>query len=180
MRGGSNRIPTKLHELRGTNRASRERHTPEVKALKRRAPRWLSPGAKDVWRYMVGCFPDGLLGNTDLPALAMMCTHVSVAIEAAKVVCDEGIMVSDGDHKLPDGTADRRKHPALQVLRDNSAAFKSYASLFGLTPVDRGRLDLPAPPASDLLERILSMSDEQLETMKGESDDERRAGETVG
>jgi P27 family predicted phage terminase small subunit len=38
-----------------------------------------------------------------------------------------------------------RKHPALQVLRDNSGAFRAYAAEFGMTPSSRSRVRADAP-----------------------------------
>lgn len=80
----------------------------------------------------------GLLTEIDLPAFQMMATHFGVAVAAAEVIRAEGIMTQD-EHGL------ERKHPALQVLRDNSGAFRAYAAEFGMTPSSRSRVQGAEP-----------------------------------
>jgi phage terminase small subunit len=41
------------------------------------------------------------------------------------------------------------KHPALQVLRDNSSAFRECLSRMGMTPVDIGKIDAADAPDPD-------------------------------
>jgi P27 family predicted phage terminase small subunit len=122
--------------------------------LKCRAPRWLSADAKRAWRYLVNRWPAGVLGDVDLPALALLCSHLGVAMEAAKAVSTDGILVDDPDH-----AGAKRKNPALQILRDNSMAFRSYAAAFGLTPADRARLSIPEPEVEDLETTLRRLTD---------------------
>jgi P27 family predicted phage terminase small subunit len=140
-----------MKKLRGTAKPSRGHNDPVAAPLKCRAPRWLSADAKRAWRYLVTRLPAGVLGDVDLPALALMCTHLAVAMEAAKIVAREGILVDDPDHAEA-----KRKNPALQILRDNSLAFRGYAAVFGLTPADRSRLSVPPAPVADEMERYLA------------------------
>ena len=150
-RGGQNALPAAVKKLRGTAKPGREHNEPVATPLRCRAPRWLSKDAKAAWRYLVNRLPAGVLGDVDLPALALMCTHLAVAMEAAKTVAREGVLVTDPDH-----AGAMRKHPALQVLRDNSLAFRGYAAVFGLTPADRARLSVPPAPVADEMERYLA------------------------
>jgi P27 family predicted phage terminase small subunit len=78
-----------------------------------------------------------LLTGVDVPAFRLMAEHYAFAVQAAREL-----------HALGDLTVEGRegpkKHPLVQVLRDNSQLFKSYAAEFGLTPSSRTRLQLPA------------------------------------
>jgi len=52
-----------------------------------------------------------------------------------------------------------RKHPLLQVLRDNSTAFRMYAAEFGLTPSSRSRLQIrPVAEQPSLAEQLFNMA----------------------
>ncbi len=64
-----------------------------------------------------------------------MLFHYVTAQEVAEVIRKDGTMTTD-ERGLP------RKHPLLQVLRENSQSFKAYAAEFGLTPSARARLNL--------------------------------------
>jgi P27 family predicted phage terminase small subunit len=85
--------------------------------------------------------------DADRAALELMSVHYSIAWRAAEVVQREGLMLKNAF-----GWA---KHPLLQVLRDNSTAFKSYAAEFGLTPSSRSRISVPEPKEFDQLEMEL-------------------------
>jgi P27 family predicted phage terminase small subunit len=91
----------------------------------------------------------GLLTDADQAALELMSVHYSIAWRAAEIVTREGLMLKNAF-----GWA---KHPLLQVLRDNSTAFKSYAAEFGLTPSSRSRISVPEPLDDDRERRQLEM-----------------------
>ena len=140
MQGGHNRLPAKIKELRGTLRPDRDRPGEPSVPIKARCPRWLSADGKRVWRYLVPrLVAVGVLHEGDLPALAAMCAHYGTMLEAARVLERDGLLIEDKAH----GTW--RKNPAAQILRESSAAFRSYAAAFGLTPLDRERL-MPVQP----------------------------------
>lgn len=104
-----------------------------------RIPYRLLPKARRFWLENAGRMSDlGLLTEIDLPAFQMMATHYAVAVQAAETIRAEGIMATD-EHGLD------RKHPALQVLRDNSGAFRAYAAEFGMTPSSRSRVRSNVP-----------------------------------
>lgn len=155
-RGGHNRKPTVLKLLSGAARPDRIKNEPRPRSLAPPCPRWLPPAAKRAWRDLAPRLERlGVLTEVDGPAFAMMVTHYALAAEAAKVLREEGLLVSDPEHKAADGSVPKRKHPALQILRDHSAAFRAYAAAFGLTPADRGRISVPAPDEPDEYEEFL-------------------------
>ena len=148
--GGQNRLPEALRRLRGTARRDRGAIPATGGLVRARCPGWLSPDAKKVWRYLAPRL-GGVLRETDLPALALMCAHYSAALAAARALERDGLLVKDPEH-----AGVLRKHPAAQLLRDASAAFRSYASTFGLTPLDRARLAQPEPEPKDPMAEFLA------------------------
>ena len=67
---------------------------------------------------------------------ALMCAANRVLVEDGPTVKDERGLV--------------RKHPAHQVMRENSQAFRQYADRFGMNPKARDKLSLPPEPLESL------------------------------
>lgn len=100
----------------------------------RRMPRGLSPRAQELWHRLADDMADlGMFSDVDIPAFMLMAEHYAVARAALAIVTEDGMTVVDEN-----GLA--RKHPLLQVFRDNSTAFRAYATEFGMTPSSRARL----------------------------------------
>lgn len=76
-----------------------------------------------------------ILTGIDGAAFRLMSEHYALAVRAA--------MELHGDSLTVEGRDGPKKNPLVQVLRDQSAAFKSYATEFGMTPSARARLQLP-------------------------------------
>jgi len=128
---------------------------PGKRKLKKREPRpkisaEISPVEIDrrahefIAEYLPQLQAMGIFTDADQAALELMSVHYSIAWRAAEIVIKEGLMLKNAF-----GWA---KHPLLQVLRDNSTAFKSYAAEFGLTPSARSRISVPEPKEFDQLE----------------------------
>jgi len=77
-----------------------------------------------------------ILTGVDAAAFRLMAEHYALAVRAAVELRGEDSLTVEGR----DGP---KKNPLVQVLRDQSAAFKSYATEFGMTPSARARLQLP-------------------------------------
>jgi P27 family predicted phage terminase small subunit len=88
-----------------------------------------------------------VVGDVDLPALELMALHYSLAWRAAEIIKEQGLITIDA-------FGGKHKHPMLQVMKDNSSAYKSFAAEFGLTPSSRTRLQTPDLPDEDQLERV--------------------------
>jgi len=73
----------------------------------------------------------GLSKRADHPALMLMAMHYSLAMKAFS---EMESLTRDDENGVT------RKHPLLQVIRDSSEMFKSYAAEFGMTPVSRERI----------------------------------------
>ena len=88
-----------------------------------------------------------VLTDIDLGAFELMCTHYAIARLAAERIKREGLL--------------RRgvKHPLLQVWRDNSKMFLSYAGLFGMTPSDRTRIHIEEAEQLSLADLLFADAD---------------------
>jgi P27 family predicted phage terminase small subunit len=86
--------------------------------------------------------------DVDQAAFELMSVHYAMAWRAAEIVQTQGIVLKDKFGQL-------HKHPALQILRDNSAMFKAYAAEFGMTPSARSRIQVPLPDEATQLEMEL-------------------------
>jgi P27 family predicted phage terminase small subunit len=157
-RRGPKPKPTKLKELAGNPGKRRlNKSEPKPKALppakvakvakKRQDP--LADGLTDFYaRYGKKLRDLGVLTEVDEAAFDMMAVHWSLAREVAQIVRKDGVRVKD-ENGLD------RKHPLLQVLRDNSAAFRQYAAEFGMTPSSRSALHVEPPAKEKTLAEML-------------------------
>lgn len=136
-----------------------ERVVPAMpRGLPRRAQRFWKSHAEKLERL-------GLLTAVDGPAFTLMALHYAVALEALEII-QQGLAGQAGEDGTLEGAimgglmavdenGAMRKHPLLQVWRENSAAFRQYAMQFGLTPASRGRLSIPDPAVEDDYEAFL-------------------------
>lgn len=149
---GPKPLPTKIKVLQGTVRPEDlKRSQPKPTPIAPKCPSWLPKETRRLWKELAPQLEElRLLTVLDGHTFAIMLMHLSFAIEAAKRIKAEGIVAED-ERGLP------RKHPLVQVLRDNSQAFKQYAAEFGLTPSARSRLDLAdaKDPNDDLKKKYL-------------------------
>ena len=137
MRGRTPK-PTELKRRAGNpgkRTLPEEPRGPQLAAMPR-APRGMGKEAQWLWRTLGPVLVEmGVLTRADLPAFRMLCLHWGLALQAWAKLQSEGTTTED-ERGLP------RKHPLLQVWRDNSRAWREYAAHFGLTPAARARLGL--------------------------------------
>jgi len=136
--------PTEMKRLAGNpGKRPLNESEPKPKPLQPHKPTHMMPAAARFWREHVPRLVElGVATEVDGPALAMMATHWALAWEANKTLKQDGLVVLD-ERGL------ERKHPLLQVLRDNSAAFRMYAGQYGLTASARVKLSVPEPEEGD-------------------------------
>ena len=149
--------PTAVRELRGDpgkrGRPAGEEPRPEPAAPK--MPRGLPREARAFWRrYAEGLARLGLLTEVDTPAFTMLALHWQVCQDAMKEMTKSGQagvleLTTEDDDGL------ERKHPLLQVLRDNSSAFLRYAAHFGMSPSARAGMRVEPPAVADPYETFL-------------------------
>lgn len=131
----------------------------------------------------------GVLTEGDAAALELMSLHYALAMEALEVMTldatrgyeralEKLLGTEDGDKAIGEKAKKRgkreaeemrmlvvderglsRKHPLLQVWRENSTAFRQYAVEFGLTPSARGRIEYPeAGGGGSLAEELFELA----------------------
>jgi P27 family predicted phage terminase small subunit len=138
-------VKKKLEGNPGKRKLNKREPRPKASGI---APEAIDSLAKQfIAEYLPIVQAMGIFTDADQAALELMSVHYSIAWRAAEIVTREGLMLKNAF-----GWA---KHPLLQVLRDNSTAFKSYAAEFGLTPSSRSRLSVPEPKEFDQLEMEL-------------------------
>lgn len=113
-------------------------------------PSGMSRDALAVWEDVV---PElvrmGVVAAIHAPALRVFCDAVAIHAKASNNVARRGVIVT-GDKGV------KVKNPALQVLRDQAAVIKSFATEFGLTSLALQQLRTSRGPARAGAERLLS------------------------
>ena len=163
--GMSNRPkPTALKKLQG-NPGKRPLNVQEPKPGKAdiRVPRGKLPkDGQTLWKVVAPVLDQlGLLTEADLPALEMLCLHYAVTRMAWQSLNDEGLTVESTVETERETRVTIKKNPAASVFRENSLAFKSYLSEFGLTPASRVRLKV------DSKEKEMSLAEMLFEAVNG-------------
>ena len=77
-----------------------------------------------------------MLAETDLRSLELLAGAYGRVCEAERLLAKEGLIVQ-GSMGQP------VRHPAVDILNASSQLYRSLAARFGLTPSDRGALDVP-------------------------------------
>jgi len=132
--------PTALKKLQGNpGKRPLNEDEPQPDRLAPAIPRGIAPLARKFWKaHGPKLEAMGLLTEVDGAAFTMLTIHYQIAWEAAQIINKEGLVAKD------ENGVDR-KHPMLQVLRDNSAMLLRYSREFGLTPSARSRISVPDP-----------------------------------
>lgn len=144
-RRGPAKQPAALAVARGETRPSRVNldapTPPPAPAL---PPEYLDLDGLGVWRRLAPSLEArGILTVWDVDAFGAYCTAVVHHRRAVQEVNEAGILLGRG--------AAFRKHPALQIVRDQAALIITLGARFGLTPADRSsiRLDEEGPNNGD-------------------------------
>jgi len=143
--------PTAVKELAG-NPGHRPLNAsePQPRVSRARTPNGLGVDGGKFWRrYAPALSALGVLTEVDEPALRMAAEHFELALRAAREL-RQGVIIpsrtgeADGviltGLLMEDADGNLRKNPLLQVLRDQSAALRSYLTEFGMTPAARSKL----------------------------------------
>lgn len=147
--------PTALKEMAGNPGkrpiSSRE---PKPEAFGSKMPEGLPIHGQIAWLRLVSVLePMGLLTEADALALEDMCLHYGFMKSAAASLRRLGITIIDKDGIT-------RKNPAHQIFREHSAAFRQWATEFGLTPSSRTRLEMPDTGKKSLAEMLFDATEE--------------------
>lgn len=92
------------------------------------------PKAAELWQELAPTLARlQVLTEVDAAVWHLMTLHYEIALQAAELVRTEGMTRRDENNV-------ERKHPALQILRDNSKLVMQYSDRLGLSPSARARL----------------------------------------
>jgi P27 family predicted phage terminase small subunit len=150
MMKGRKPKPTAKKKLEGNpGKRKLNRREPKPRMSADITPAQLDAGMRSFADHYLPLLKEmAIFTDADLAAFELMSVHYATAWRAAEIVQTQGIIVKDKFNQM-------HKHPALQILRDNSALFKAYAAEFGLTPSARSRIQIPLPAEPDQLEMEL-------------------------
>jgi len=108
----------------------------------------LSKDAKFFWRKVGPLLAElGLITELDGPAFEFMSHHYGMVVQAATRLERDGLTIIGA-------MGGKVKHPAAQILKENSTAFRMFATEFGLTPSSRSRLEIPGDSEQSLAELL--------------------------
>jgi P27 family predicted phage terminase small subunit len=159
--------PTALKKLAGNpGKRALNKSEPQPERVIPAMPRGLPKRAQRFWRDHAAKLEElGVLTAVDGPAFTLMALHYAVALEALEIIQRDVLLLTDetgAPEKIirtglmaVDENGAARKHPLLQVWRENSTAFRQYAAQFGLTPAARARLSIAEPSEEDDYEAFL-------------------------
>lgn len=149
MPGGRPPKPTALKLLDGNpGKRPLNRHEPKPRPVAPTCPAWLSAEAKREWRRIARELERlGLLTQVDRAALAGYCQNYARALEAERVLSEEGLTFTTEKGYV-------MQRPEVAIAQKAWQLVRAFGAEFGLTPSSRGRLSLPEPETDDL-ERLL-------------------------
>lgn len=112
-------------------------------------PAGLSPAAKAEWRRIARPLHQlGLLTELDRKTLAMYCETL------ARYERCQAVLLEQGDTLIqPNGVPKQR--PEYYISKDCMKELRAFATLFGLSPSARLRMQLPEPEQPDPMRSLL-------------------------
>lgn len=136
--------PTKLKLLEGTHRPDRvaaNEPTPDAALLA--CPKGLPPVARAEWNRVA---PElhrlGLSAKIDRAALLGYVLSYARAMAAEKQLQEEG-------NTLTTSTGYLQAHPCVSIARNEWAAVRNFAGMFGFSPASRTRISTPQKSPAD-------------------------------
>lgn len=122
---------------------------PNRSARAPRCPAWLNDDAQALWRiYARPLWELGLLTELDVDALATLCEATALYRKACKAITVEGAV-----HMTDSGY--RHASPWVNIRNQALGQMKQLWAVFGMTPGDRSRIEMPAGEDDDPFEAFL-------------------------
>jgi len=142
--------PTELKKLAGNpGKRSLDAGEPQPDVEAPATPRDAPMAMRDFYRRYAQLLADlRVVTTADAASFRLMAMHYALALDAAARVRKDGLLRKDENGV-------QRKHPLLQVLRDNSKVFLAYAAHFGMTPSARSSVKAVPTDRQMTLEEIL-------------------------
>lgn len=133
---GRKSIPTSPEMLQGAKPREVNHGEPKPAPVPPECPEGLSPAAKAKWRELAPQLTElGLFTAIDGTLFVKFCEAEAIADKAAAQLAKDGLFVTDERGLI-------RKHPALQVWKDNALLVAKLGEQFGLSPAGRKRLHI--------------------------------------
>jgi P27 family predicted phage terminase small subunit len=143
-------VGDKLKILQGHDRFLKA--VPDVKPILKiwPAPKDLDEGGRALWNEQGSLLVTAkVLTDLDRPAFLLLCRIYDEIDIHRRVLMEEGMTVASRDGK--------KSHPCVKALKDATTQFLRLCEKFGLSPYDRGRLDLKidSQPGDDPVRKFL-------------------------
>lgn len=142
------RKPKSLKALQGTLRTDREtKEPPQASGLKDipKPQPWVCTEGKRVFKQTIEELnKTGILSTLDINAFNAACNEFGKYIQYQKLLKKEGLM-----YKVSRTTAKGEMYeteeirPEVKLSKESLKAAKELFAVFGLTPLDRGKLHMP-------------------------------------
>ena len=149
MSRGKPALPTAEKVIRGTFRKDRAKNEPKPKLKSPSCPTWLGQEAKREWRRIAPrLLKRSVLTEWDRSALAAYCDAYQDWYEARKDLDaykkkHGSVLMRVGEHGY------LQQHPSIAIKTKAKNEMKGYLALFGLSPADRGKLDIKKEEEDD-------------------------------
>ena len=137
-RGGHNRKPTNVKRLEGNpGKRPLDANEPNPNPIAPTCPSWLSETAKQEWARVA---PElerfGLLTELDSACFSGYCSAYAEWRETQEILQREGWTYTTSQGQV-------RPRPEAIISRHALDQMRKLGALFGMTPSDRGRMELP-------------------------------------
>lgn len=132
---GRKKVPTKLHVLRGTDRADRRNvNEPKPETCIPDPPTFLSADALEEWkRITVELDRLGLLSELDRTELAMYCQAYGRLVKYERIVAEKGELYKTNNGNI-------QLSPAMWVINKAMEQCHKFLTEFGMTPASRAKV----------------------------------------
>jgi P27 family predicted phage terminase small subunit len=153
--------PAALKILEGNRGRRPINEGPKFRPIAPECPAWLSEQAQDEWERLAPQLEAlGLLTEADMTDFAGYCQSYSRWIEAETVIERMGITYESRHMEMSEdgNTFERitiRARPEVGIAQKEKLAMMRFGALFGLSPSDRGRINVAEPVQEDALERMI-------------------------
>ena len=145
------RKPVELRALTGNPSHRPLPNVPQAAPLLADPPAMLSACGREMWARVRDAFPGAnVVQESDYPALLSLCQAWELAQAAYDDLTTRGVVIESA-------RADRElvRNPSMMCWGAATERVTRLLGQFGMTPVDRARFDIPAPPAEmSPLERV--------------------------
>lgn len=145
---GRKPLPTAVKAVKGTLRKSRTNAAePQAAAMLSDPPLEMREAAADLWRYLVGSKPPGVLHANNAALLERYCELLAQYRDVVREISKRGVggLLTKDRHGMP------ARSILFELQMELSRSLKECEAELGFTPVSRARVQVPQaqPPKLD-------------------------------